>query len=942
VATQPKCQFDNASDSKFCKECGTQLGHPKDIPEVTKTIETPFPQFAPGTSLADRYEIISELGKGGMGEVYLAEDTNLKRQVAIKVLPKEFALDKERLARFEREARVLASLNHPNIATIHGLEKSDDQQLLVMELVEGEILAEHIKKGPLPAEEALEGCQQIAEGLESAHEKGIIHRDLKPGNIKITPEGKIKILDFGLAMAFQEEPEAIDISKSPTLTNRMTQPGVILGTAAYMSPEQAKGKKVDKRTDIWAFGCILFECLTGKIAFEGETASETIASILKSEPDWEALPEETPWSIRALMRKCLQKDPYRRLHDIADARIEIEEALSKPFEFQALLRETKTVRSLWKRTIPWGLFILMAVTAGLFLWSPWREGMPRPGTVKRYILNLPPTERLWLGGRFERSSVALSPDGSNLVYVAGRGGLHQLYLHKLDQFEAQPIPGTEDARNPFFSPDGQWIAFLTSGKLKKVSLSSGASVTLCDTLPVSSGGSWGADDTILFTLAPNSGLSRVSASGGIPESVTTPDRTKGERGHYYPEALPGSKALLFTIGSGGGWSDTSVAVLSLETGRWHTLIEEGTSPYYLSTGYLVYARAGTILAVHFDLERLEVTGPPVRILEGVMTRIGAEFGLSEDGSLVYLPGIGGWPERTLVWVDRRGQTQSLRFPPRSYLGPRISPDGKRAVTSIPSRQKGNFDIWICELARNTLTRLTFTSGYDGQPIWTPDGKRVTFASSAVGAPDLTWKSWDGRGADEQLSAIGGHAQFPTSWSPNGRTLLFTYEHPETKYDIWLLPVEDKSEPQPWLKTQFVETAAVFSPDGRWIAYQSDETGRFEIYVKPFRGPGRKQSISTKGGTGPVWAPDGRELFYREGDKMMAVAVKTDSEFVGAKPMLLFKGRYSSDTIRANYDVSPDGRRFLMVKASEQESALTQINVVLNWFEELKLVVPTGK
>jgi serine/threonine-protein kinase len=845
------------------------------------------------------YKITDKLGAGGMGEVYRAEDTNLDRQVAIKVLPDVFADDPERLARFEREAKLLASLNHTNIASIYGLEQADGKRFLVLELVEGETLAERIRKGPLPVDEALEVCRQIAEGLESAHEKGVIHRDLKPANVKITPERKAKILDFGLAKAFHEEPAATDLSHSPTITEGMTREGVILGTAAYMSPEQAKGKPVDKRADIWAWGCVLYECL----------------------------------------RRCLEKDPNRRLRDSWDVRIEIERA-SEPATPSPTVAISAARPSRWRLVIPWVLVMVFSLLAGFALSGLWNRSTPKLGTVRRFSLNLPQGERLRLGERLERSSVALSPDGGRLVYVASGGGSQQLYLREMDELEARPIPGTEGARNPFFSPDGKWVAFLTSGKLRKVSLSSGASETICDALPVSSGGSWGTDDSILFTPTPTSGLVRVSADGGTPSPVTNPDVTRGEFGHLYPKELPGGKALLFTIGTGESWGDTGIAVLSFETGQWRTLIKDGTCPQYLPTGHLLYGRSGGLLVVPFDLGRLQVTGSPVRVLEGVMTRIGAEFSLSQDGSLIYLPGAGGWPERTLAWVDRQGQAVPLPVPPGSYATPRISPDGTRAVTVIYDRKTGDSQIWSFDLARPLLTRFTFAARSCWFPCWTPDGRRVTFALATGQAPDLSWKSGDGTGAEEQLAKMD-YAQFPTSWSRDGRILLFTDEHPETNYDIWFLPVADEGEPQPWLKSHFVETAAVLSPDGRWIAYQSDETGRFEIYVKPFQGRGRKQPVSTNGGTEPLWAPNGRELFYREGDKMMAVAVEADPEFSAARPRLLFEGRHSRSSVLANYDITPDGQRFLMVKPGEQESALTQINIVLNWFEELKRLVPTG-
>jgi len=509
----PQCSSENADSASFCSDCGTQIGLPKDIPDVTKTIETPFPQFGPGASLAGRYEIIREIGKGGMGEVYLAEDTNLKRQVAIKVLPLQFALDKDWLARFEREARLLAALNHPNIATIHGLEKSDGQQFLVMELVEGDTLAERIKKGPLPVDEALELCRQIAEGLESAHEKGIIHRDLKPANVKVTPEGKVKILDFGLAKAFLNQLGESDLSKSPAITDEMTRPGVILGTAAYMSPEQAKGKSLDKRTDIWAFGCILYECLTGKRAFKGETISEILASILKDEPDWNVLPDTTPMKVQELVNRCLVKDPRNRRHDIAEARIDIQDIVTgSPAEIAPAARPEPRWRYLF-----WATLGLVLILFCVMLWSPWRTSKSPEQLLSRFTINLPPNETL---GYEVGSSVVLSPDGTHLIYVSQKEDTTQLYLRPIHDFEAKPITDTEGAKGPFFSPDGKWVAFYADGKLKKVSLLGGTPQIICDAKS-GLGGTWSEDDTIYFGDWYKASLMRVSAAGGTAERLTT-------------------------------------------------------------------------------------------------------------------------------------------------------------------------------------------------------------------------------------------------------------------------------------------------------------------------------------------------------------------------------------------------------------------------------------
>lgn len=563
--------------------------------------------------------------------------------------------------------------------------------------------------------------------------------------------------------------------------------------------------------------------------------------------------------------------------------------------------------------------------------------------VTRFTLQFAPTEVLWLGDRLQRASIALSPDGARLVYVASRGREpRQLYLRRMDQFESVALRGTEGAHSPFFSPDGEWVAFFTNVNLKKVSLSSGATVTLAEVVPVSSGGNWGTDDNIVYTEIPPGGLVSVPARGGVPKPLTAPDRSRGDYGHHFPSVLPGGKALLFTILHSPSWGDTGVAVLSLETGEWRILLEQGTNAQYLSTGHLVYALGGTLLAAPFDLERLALSGSPVRLVDDVVTRVGAEFSLSDDGTLAYLPGAWGWQERWLSWVDRKGQELAESCPPRAYSSPRISPDGQRVATTIRDRETGNADIWVCELANDTLTRLTSGTNYDGEPIWTPNGQWMTYTTAGrLHTPDLSWTPADGTGTADALLSMD-NAQFPTSWSPDGSTLLFTDEHPDTNYDIWLLPVAADGKTQPWLNTPSVETAAMFSPDGRWIAFQSDESGRFEVYVQRFPVAGRKHQISTQGGTEPVWAPDGRTLFYREADRLMAANVTLSDELSAARPTLLFERRYSAvdPAITANYDITADGERFLMVKDAEQD--LTHINVVLNWTEAVTRLVPTDQ
>ncbi|MDA2939314.1 protein kinase, partial [Acidobacteria bacterium AH-259-A15] len=675
----------------------------------------------------------------------------------------------QRLARFEREAQLLASLNHPNIAAIHSFEHADGIHFLVLELVEGETLAERIAKGPLPAEEALEVCRQIAEGVEAAHEKGVIHRDLKPANVKVTPEGMVKVLDFGLAKALEGETPVADISHSPTLTDAMTRVGVILGTAGYMSPEQAKGKSVDKRADVWALGCVLYELLTGKRAFHGETITETVAKVLESEPDWEALPENTPGNIRTLLHRCLHKDSNDRFRDIGDARIEIKHALSKPKTASPIGVISPVRPAGWKLAIPW---VLAVTTVALLisLVGLWRATRPAEQTPVRLHVQLPPDQSIDTRGG---AAAILSPDGKRLAYVARSGGTTQLYVRALDQLEGTVLSGTEGAQVPFFSPDGQWVGFTAGGKLKKVSVSGGAVVTLCAATNTN-GASWGPDDTIIFTPSTNTGLFRVPAAGGTPEEITVPDPEKGEPSHRYPQILPGGKWVLFSAGVTGSFDDANIVVRSLETGERKVVHRGGYYPHYVPTGHLVFMHEATLFAVPFDLDRLELTGAPAPILEGVLpdpTFGEAQFAFSQTGTLIYLPGgEGGGGLRSLVWVDREGHEEPLAAEPRRYWAPRVSPDGSRLAIDVAA---GNTDVWIYDLAHETPTRLTFDAAIDGVPLWTPDGLRVVFQSGRDGgAFNLFWKAADGTGPVERLTT-SPNPQIAYSFSRDGKSLVFT-------------------------------------------------------------------------------------------------------------------------------------------------------------------------
>jgi serine/threonine-protein kinase len=877
-----------------------------------------------------------------MGEVYRARDTQLGRDVAIKVLPANFVNDPDRLARFQREARMLAALNHPNIAMIYGLEQTSGAACLVMELVPGETLAERVKAGPIPIEEALKLAAQIAEALEAAHEKSIIHRDLKPANVKVTPEGKVKVLDFGLAKAFEGDSASEDMSNSPTLSHAATMQGVILGTAGYMSPEQARGKAIDKRTDIWAFGCVLYELLTGKQAFHGETFTDITAKILTGAPDWQALPTETPEQIRQLLRRCLQKDKALRLRDAGDARIEIEEALASPVTADLTTgASAKGIRALGRREVIIGVGTLLSGVAigGVAVWNLKTAPASAPQLVISTVINLPPGQQL--AGLEDGPAVALSPDGVHLAYVARQsGGTQKLYLRAMDSLEAKPIPGTDGAFNPFFSPDSQWLGFFVGQKVKKISVNGGAALTLGDA-SFPHGASWSSLGMIAFSPSIGSSLKQMPDGGGTPQLLTR--LQKGEVNQRWPEFLPGAKAVLFTgAPTNASWNNAEVAAQSIGTGERRNLIQGGTHPRYAASGHLVYAQGGSLMAVSFDPGRLAITGAAVPIVEGVLqspSSGAAQYSLSATGSLVYVPGGVQADQRRLVWVTRNGAEQPVAAPARSYVYPRISPDGQRVSVGITEEDT---QIWLYDLSREKLTRITFGGSVNQDSTWTPDGKRIAVQSNREGTLNMYWQLADGSGGWERLSS-SEYDNFPTSWSPDGQLLAFAEVNPTTGYDIWVLRLSDRMA-QPFLRTTFNESAAHFAPDGRWLAYISDESGRFEIYVQPYPGPGGKWQISTEGGTEPVWNRNGRELFYRSSGKMMAVDIATQPTFASGKPRMLFEGQYSPAPGTANnFDVSSDGQRFLMIKPNEAgEAAPTQINVVLNWFEELKQKVPTGK
>jgi serine/threonine-protein kinase len=849
-------------------------------------------------------------------------------------------------------------LNHPNIASIYHVEETPNGSALVMELVEGETLADRIARGPIPVEEALSIAKQIAEALEAAHEQGIIHRDLKPANIKVRDDGTVKVLDFGLAKLAEANssnpPSAPNaLSMSPTITSPalVSGVGVLLGTAAYMSPEQAKGKPADKRSDIWAFGCVAFEMLAGKRTFAGDDVPDTLVAVLRDAPDWSALPTNTPPEIRKLLRRCTEKDRKKRLPDIAVARLEIDEVIAAP-SAEARVESGVGVNarsSARRRALPWMLTgsALVALAVVLVAWAPWRDA-PSPASL-RLSVDLGVDASLMTD---PGDAAALSPDGTMLAFIGYQSPsrVTQIYVRRLDQLQATPLQGTNGASIPFFSPDARWIAFFAEGKLKKVAVTGGSAVTLCDA-PNGRGGSWAEDGTITFTpdVALGTSLWHVSVAGGKPEPLTT--LAKGEVTHRWPQVLPGGKAVLYTAHSGTtSFDDANIVVQSLSTGARKIVQRGGYHGRYLPSGHLVYVHDGTLFSASFDLDRLEATSQPVPALEGVnvLPRSGAaQVAVSGNGTLLYVPGWTTANNAAISWMDSSGKPTPLRSTPADWSNPSFAPDGRRLAVDIAD--KGQTDVWVYEWARDTLTRLTFDPALDQKPIWTPDGRRITFMSQRNGgAYHLYWQRADGTGEVQRLTESNA-PQFPASWHPSGRFLAFN-EVSQTAQDLMILPMEGDEasgwrpgKPTVFLNSPFIEVEPMFSPDGRWLAYQSDESGRFEVYVRPFPGPGGKWQVSTAGGQFPIWSRARPELFYATPDDRIMVATYTGDgdSFQVAKPIVWSATPFARRTRQRSFDLHPDGHRFALAAAPENESVVKQDKVVFifNFFEELKHLVP---
>ena len=906
--------------------------------------------FVPGTQFGV-YEVLEPLGAGGMGEVYLARDTRLNREVALKVLPQRFIDNRDRLARFTREAQMLASLSHPNIAAIHGLEDVNGVQALVLELVAGPTLAERLSRGPLPLDEALPIARQIAEALEAAHEHGIIHCDLKPGNIKLRPDGLVKVLDFGVATFFAPETSRPDAVVSSSNRAVPTHLGLIAGTAAYMSPEQARGSAVDKRTDIWAFGCVLFEMLTGRRPFVAQTASAKLAPILTEVIDWTLLPANTPAPIRRLLQRCLTRDRRRRLADAADARLEIEEAHAPERAAETERMSSSTTRTWMLRSMAAAVLTAIALTSAWAWWRSWSTATPA-------------TIRFSLPRLTNRPSVpAVSPDGSVLAFqVQGAGSPlpnRRIYRRAMNELDATPVAGTDNAMDPAFSPDGRWLAFLTSSalttsaqlgnvrQLRKIPIAGGAPQTLVEQVtPGSAQLSWGEDNRIYFISVD--GLLRIDADGGTPETLATVDPQRGEFAFRNPQLLPGGKAVIVTVLTDRDLSAGRIVAFDVQTGHQKTLIEDASDASFIRSGsgmgqgYLVYGHEEALHAIAFNADRLETTGPPVQVVQGVrgIGRGNVSFGLSSSGTLAYIPAVAA--DVRVAWVDRSGVTEVLSPPAAEYFDPKLSPDsGRVAILRRRGPDGYDLDLWVYDVNRGTMTRLTF-EGNNFAHVWSVDGRRLIYTSATSSESSAIVSIAADGGGSPTVLLTGSDRYLATSISADGRTLIArrdTGSGPKTQSAYVMLPLTEAGAAagklQIFFESRFPMGNLTISPDGRWAAYESAESGREEIYLVPYPARGSKWQVSTDGGIQPRWSRNGAELFYRRRNSLVAVSVLTAPRVRISQPVALFEGSY-----RPAFDVAPDAQRFLMLRSVDADpTTSTEVHVVVNWLGELRRRVP---
>jgi serine/threonine protein kinase/Tol biopolymer transport system component len=922
----------NIGDPEVRAEVASLLAAQGERGAVGEAAQVVLDEPLPGRMLA-HFQIIEPIGRGAMGEVYLATDVKLRRRVALKLLPPVFQQDPEHVRRFEREARAAAALNHPNIMTVHEVGECQGRLFIAAEYVEGETLADLLRRGPLPAQEALRVGTQIAEALQAAHEKGVIHRDLKPANIKIKPDGAVKVLDFGLAKLTEELSPGASSEDSPTVTQPATSPGVILGTPAYMSPEQARGIAVDKQADIWAFGAVLYEMLTGNRAFGRKTKTDTLAAVVKEEPDLTVLPAR----LRTLVGRCLRKDPRKRWHDIGDVRIAMEEDIPNEAALEPGARPVS-----W---VPWLVAAAACIAALTVAIVFLRQPKPAPQPLVRLNVDLGPSASLSTDRG--RQVIAISPDGTRIAFACGTpDGEPRICTRRLDQTQSVELAGTEGAQTIFFSPDAQWIGFTARGKLKKVSVSGGAPIILCDA-PFNRGASWGEDGFIVASLDADRPLERIPEKGGAPQPVTR--FNPGEQRHRWPQVLPGANAVLFTATTGPGqYENASLEVVSLKTGERKTLLQGGYYGRYLPSGHLIYMHQGTLFAARMDAGRLALTGPPAPVLEDVASRPGdggADFDFSHSGVFVYQSNrFSG--HTTIQWLDKSGKLEPLLRKPGAYDWIRLSPDGKRLAIIENGADR---DISVYDLERSTMSRVTFGGINDGA-VWSPDGKHLAYGFS--GRENVTrWLRADGSGEPQLFGKDFGWIQ---SISPDGKRLAVTRTGADTNDDIWIVPLEGfdsdhpkAGEPKPFVRTPASEAFPAFSPDGHWLAYASDESGSNQVYVRPLQsganGGGGKWQISTEGGTNPIWSRNGRELFYAStGRRIMVTSyTATDGAFIAGKPVpwcdLQAVSLLNSSTASSMLDLAPDGARFVVLvpASTEPQKATTHVNVLLSFWDELR-------